>query len=197
MTNFTPHDIVSFVAAAAMSAFTQVKLDTNGQLVNTGAGEYGIGTIEQDCAVGDTVAVRMRGAPGTRIVSIASGTGSRGALLYSGSGGNFFSSASGAPVYRALSAWTVAGNYEVEPVESQAVDELVGTQTVTAGDVTNGYVDIAHAFAANPRGVAYRVTNAAGTTTRVCTDSFPDTNTLRITPTGITAGDVVRYWIKK
>jgi hypothetical protein len=96
--------VKAFTAGEALEAFRRVKLSaaSGTQVEYADAGELGIGTTEEATASGDTVAVRLWNAPGTRKI-VASAAAAEGDDLKGANDGKF-GGATGTAMVTALGA---------------------------------------------------------------------------------------------
>lgn len=180
------------VGASDLSKWTRVKVAA-GLLVVCGAGEQGIGVVQDNAVASASVAVRMNNSPGTfRMVASAAIT--QYALVYGSASGKVSSTAVGPVIGIALEAATADGN-EIEilpfPAISQGPQTFQGT--ISAGDVTATYVEVDTGFGATPSFMVGFTTTSAGVMRVTTVAASGSTGTVRLTPTGITAGD--KYYL--
>lgn len=193
MADYNETGILTLEAASDIEAFRGLKRDSNGKWAYAGAGEAHMGLAESTMASGRRVDAKLRNFPGSRKV-VAAGAFAAGAFLFAAASGKVDDVAVGAAQYKAKTAATADGDVvEAYPIQPGCDDVVSASYTITAGDVTATYVDVDTGFGVRPRGVSVVVTNAAGTTQRAITTTFPSAGTVRITPTGITAGDIMTY----
>lgn len=180
------------VGASALSKWTRVKLAA-GLLVVAGAGEQGIGVVQDNYAVGDLAAVRLNGSDGTFKV-VASAAITANALVYGAASGKVSSTAVGPVIGVALEAASADGNeIEVLPIVGFGPGPQTWQGTISAGDVTATYVEVDTGFGATPSFMVGFTTTSAGVMRVTTVAASGSTGTVRLTPTGITAGD--KYYL--
>lgn len=127
----------SFYAAAQMSAFTAVALNTTaGQVAQANAGDRIIGILERDCALGDEVAVRMLTAEGTHKITL-NYAGAVGDKVYVAAAGKFASSGGGAAQFQLIAAGSGDGSVvEAFPI-FESGSSLIGASVAAATVLTS------------------------------------------------------------
>lgn len=183
----------TYVAGEAIEPFRGVTINTSGQAVYAGAGVPHDGISEQRVASADPLTVRLRNAQGTRKVCVVTASGSVGDKLYAAASGKASKTKAGRALYEALEAWTAANSIiEVQPLSAGDKDACEGTQTATAGDASNGYIDITHGLPFTPTQLLFTVISSAGAV-RVITSAVADGTKVRLTVTSLAANDVASF----
>lgn len=142
MAQMVESNVKTFELSATVAIYRRVKLDSNGKVLQSGAGEPWIGTCEEAGVDTNHRGVRLITATGTRKM-VAAGALSISDILYGAADGKVDDAPTGEPIGTALEAATADGDIiEVLPVEgtlSQAAGEAVevigGAGGITALDL--------------------------------------------------------------
>lgn len=197
MSGKNENGLFSLTAAAALTAFTGIKIDSNGQAAVAGLGEVHDGIVENNVASGGAAMIRLRTAPGTRKVTVASSC-SIGSYLYAAASGKVSTTKSGPALYMALQAATGDGSIvEVLPLPGRDNDVSEVYKVADATDQSNGYVDFTHGLGAAPTFYLIQAFNGSTGAPRVLATAVADSTKVRATITSLAANDVVCARIRR
>lgn len=155
MSQYVETSTKAFTASGAVSQFNRVYVASAGVVAVAGATTPGVGTAEVDVATGETLAVRLWSAQGTRKM-VASEAISAGAPVYAAASGKVAASGS-LYVGRALEASTA--NNDVIEVLTSGPD--LGAARVLRARVTTANVNAGATLLAAVPGLKYRVHDMA------------------------------------
>lgn len=155
MSQYVETPTKGFTASGAVSQFNRVYVSAAGVVAVAGATTPGVGTAEVDAASGDTLAVRLWSAAGTRKM-VAAAAISAGAPVYAAASGKVTSSGS-LYVGRALEAATTDG--DVIEVLTSGPD--LGAARVLRTRVTTANVNAGATLLAAIPGLKYRIHDMA------------------------------------
>lgn len=109
MAQYVESNVKAFELSATCAVYRRVKLDTNGKVLQAGAGEQDVGTIEEGGVSGNYRVVRLCTAAGTRKM-VAAGAFSINDVLYPAAAGKVDDAPTGAAIALALEAATADGD---------------------------------------------------------------------------------------
>lgn len=138
MSQHVESNVKTFELSATCSIYRRVKLDTNSKVLQAGAGEQDIGTIEEAGVSGDYRTVRLCTAAGTRKM-VAAGAFSINDVLYPAADGKVDDVPTGAAIALALEAATADGDI----VEVLYIGTLLSQASGDSLEVIGGAGDIA------------------------------------------------------
>ena len=188
---FSDNPVVTVVSSSALVAEQLVTLSVvSGQLTATpvtSVGHRPDAIVERPSDANVPTTVRLLTGKGIQTVK-AGGTITAGQVVFAAATGRVLATGDGDSIGIALEGGANGQDILILAREPRQRGAVV---TASAGDATNGFVNITHNLGANPTFVIAQARSSAGAVRTVANVTFPDTNTLRITVTSLAAADVV------
>jgi len=191
--------IIALLVSATVNPFRFVTLNAANTVAQSTAGQVPVG-VSQDLGTYDSayvtnVPVKLFGQGGTFKITM-SGAISVGGYIYVDAAGKGTATPNAGGAVAIANEAATADNDIIEAVwkTSQSGDYIGIGYTVTAGDVTATFKDIDTGLAAKPTFSIIQVRSATGAL-RVFSEAWTG-GVVRITPTGITAGDLINVMFR-
>lgn len=131
---------MTFIAGAALEAFTRVKLSASFTVINAGAGEEFIGVTLQKVASGEQVGVALRDS-GRSFKVVAAGPVALNSVIYGAAAGKIDDAVNGTAQGVALEAATADGDV-IECLFNNGAAASIGADAVVTEEANSGVLPI-------------------------------------------------------